>query len=493
MSPSIGFLGQTYSSRSKNISAQRTINFYPELNPQDSKSVIALIGTPGLDYFTAVGDVARGMHIFNGVMFVVAGSDLYSIASDGTVSSSLGTLSTSSGRVSMADNGIAASGIGGNQLMIVDGVAGYIYNVSTLTFSNISSNFPAGGASQVTYIDGYFVVIGTSTMNAYASELYDGLTWDALATSPISGAPDILQAVINSHQQIWFIKEYTAEVWYDAGVPTSTGFPFARVPGAVIDYGTVAPFSLVRAENTIFWVASQRNNDVGEFVGIVMLNGYQPQVISPPAINYQIGQMVDISDATSYSYSEGGHTFVVFTFPTGNATYVYDTTTEMWHERSFYSGVGLYTINRHVGDCYCFLNGKHYVSDYRNGNIYEMSSAYLDDNGTAIVSTRVAQHIYEQNELDNIFFSKLQVDLEVGTILDDTSLTGHVCSIASSSGKALVTLAAHGYSVNTIVTFQGSLPAGITDNINYYIIDENFTVNQFEISLTLGGAAVTLS
>ena len=490
----INFLGQTYSARSKSIDCQRSINFYPEVNPQDSKSVMSLVGTPGLNFFTTAAAIIRGAHIFNGVMFVVAGNTLYSISISGVLSSPLGTLGTSTGRVSMADNGIQSAGVGGNQLCIVDGVAGYIYDVSTSTFSVISSAFPPGGATQVTYIDGYFVVIGTNSMNAFASNLYDGTTWNGLATSPISGAPDFLRAVVNSHQQLFFMKEYTSEIWYDAAVPTTQGFPFARVSGAIIDYGIIAPFTLIRAENTLFWLASQRNNDVGEFVGIAMLNGYQPQIISPPAITYQISQMAAINDAVSYSYSEGGHTFVVFVFPTGNATYAYDTTTGMWHERSSYPGSGLYVIGRHIGDCYCFFNNKHYVSDYRNGNIYEMSSAFLDDNGNPIISTRVAQHIFDKGEYDYAFFSRLQIDMETGGGLPVAGFNQNTCTI-SIANPAVIVAANHGFNINDAVVFTttGALPTGLAINTTYYVIAAGYTTGQFEVSAVLGGAAVVTS
>ena len=48
-----------------------------------------------------------------------------------------------------------------------------------------------------------------------------------------------------------------------------------------------------------------------------------------------------LSDAFGYCYSDGGHTFYVLTFPSGNATWVYDATTAMWHERSTWTGESL--------------------------------------------------------------------------------------------------------------------------------------------------------
>ena len=46
--PIINFLGGTGKGRSNAIDTQSTINFYPELTGEGSKTNIALIGTPGL-------------------------------------------------------------------------------------------------------------------------------------------------------------------------------------------------------------------------------------------------------------------------------------------------------------------------------------------------------------------------------------------------------------------------------------------------------------
>ena len=418
----IPFCGPTYNARSLNIDASRSINFYPELNPQDAKSVMALIGTPGTALWQTTGqNQVRGMHPFGGMLYVVAGGKLYSISSVGAISNALGTLATSTGRVCMKDNGLAVSGVGGNQLMVTDGAAGYIYNVNTAAFSQISGGaWPSAGASMVEYIDGYFVICTPGSMSVYSSNLYDGTTWDSLSTAQISAAPDAVQTIANIHQQLWFIKQYTSEVWYDAGIATSVGFPFQRMPGVVIDYGTPAPFSAARGDNSLFFLANQRNNDAGEFVGVVEISGYVPQVVSPPAVTYQMSQYRTMNDAFGYCYSAEGHTFYVITFPSGNATWVYDATTQMWHERSTWTG-SPYAIGRHVSNCYANFNGLHLVGDWQNGNIYRMDSSLYTDNGNPLVSIRQAQHIADKQNLWNVFIHRLQIDMETG-VGDDGQL-----------------------------------------------------------------------
>ena len=299
--------------------------------------------------------------------------------------------------------------------MITDGVNGYILDVTTPpgAFSTVSGGGWPGNPTTLEYLDGYFIVGVAGSMSVYASNLYDGTTWGALAFSPVSGASDTVQCVINYAQQLWIIKQWTMEVWYDTGTAPSVGFPFSRESGAVIDYGTPAPWSAARGGNAFFFLANVRNNDGGEMVGVVMVQGYAPQVISPPAIVYQISQFSSISDAFGYCYSDSGHTFYVLTFPSANATFVYDETTKMWHERSTWTG-SPYAIGRHVGNCYAWFNGMHLVGDYASGNIYQMKTGVYQDNGNPLVSMRTAQVLWDKRDFKPIAIHRLDVDAEMG-------------------------------------------------------------------------------
>ena len=418
----IGFKPPTYYSRSGNIDYLGCVNFIPELIP-DGKGFVSLFGAPGTKLFANFGsNVIRGAHVFNGLIYVVEGNQLYSVNGSGVISDPLGTLNTSSGRVEMKDNGLASSSIGGNQLMIVDEGYGYIYDVSTDTFSLISGGgWPSSNASNLTYLDGYFIVSVRGGMSFYVSDLYDGTTWNALATSPVSASSDPIMALHDIHQQLWIIKENTSEVWYDAGIPTSQGSPFLRISGGVIDYGTYAKWSVARGDNTLFMLGSQRNNDMGQLVGVVRIVGYQAQVISPVAFNYKMRQFSTVADAYGYCYSDEGHTYYVLTFPSGNWTIVYDCSTNLWHERSSYSSPP-YQINRHVGNCYIHYNGKHYVADYRDGKVYEMASTYYDDAGQPLVSIAHFR-LSDKEKAGNFSIRRLFIDAETGVGVTSVDFT----------------------------------------------------------------------
>ncbi len=404
-------IGPGYLGRSSNVNASRCVNFYPEINSQDSKSIGSLVGTPGCLLYidTLLTDPVRGMHFFNNLIYFVAGKKLYSVDIAKNIfpiiNSGTGLqveLATTTGAISMADNGMYSVGGGvANQLAIADGQNLTVVNVSTFV-----TNIYAYPAKTVCFIGGYFVIdVGGAQYRV--STLYDGMSWPGLYISTADASPDNLQAVVNNHNELWLLGEYTSEIWYQAGTGNP---PFARM--SVIDYGCVAPHSVAKGSNTLFWLANQRN-DQGQLLGVGMANGYSVDIVSTQSINYQISKYSIVSDVIAYCYTDKGHEFYNITFPTANATWVYDITTKLWHERSLYTS-GPYVIGRHISNCYCHAWGKHYIGDYRVGKIYEMSENYYTDDGLQIASVRISSTFDDKSEGNNVFISKLQVDAETG-------------------------------------------------------------------------------
>ena len=427
----IPFLGPSYAGRSPNLDSSRCVNFFPELtqNP-NAKSPIALIGTPGLALYYDFGDnlgQVRMQHVFNGLLFIVIGSGCYSMDSSRTVTGPLFQLATASGLISASDNGVQVEGVGGNQMLIVDGVNGYIWDIvaNTVTVSssftgdsNLGvSNFPSS-PSMVAYMDGYFIV-SNSTMSFFVSDLYDGTSWSGLAVASANAASDTIMLPFNLSQELYLIKEYTTEIFFDNGTPTSQGCPFTRRSGAVLDFGTPSHMTVARVPGGVMMLGSVRTNDLPEFVGVILVAGYTPTVVSTEAITFRISRF-NIADSFAYVYSDGGHIFYVLTFPTDNATFVYDVTTGMWHERSSYITGDKYQVNRHLASTYSKFNGLSIVSDYRSGKLYEMNINFLDDAGQPIVSFVVAPTITDKEEtMENVFISRLIIDSETGVGTSD--------------------------------------------------------------------------
>jgi hypothetical protein len=106
-------------------------------------------------------------------------------------------------------------------------------------------------------------------------------------------------------------------------------------------------------------------------------NGYTGQRISTHAVEWQIQQYTDMSDAIGYTYQQDGHAFYVLVFPNADTTWVYDVSTQAWHERAGWTN-GSFT--RHRSNCQVAFNGEVAVGDFENGNIYAFDmSVYADD------------------------------------------------------------------------------------------------------------------
>ncbi len=407
--PELAFVGPTYAGRSPNLDASRCVNFFPELSPSaDHKSFAALVGTPGTVLRATLPKApVRALHVFNGVRYAVGGDTLYSLSADHSVSI-LGTLGTHQGPVSMCDNGVSGAGsVGGNQLLLCDGAQKYVFSLLTGALTTV-----LGASDVATFLDGYFVANVAGTMSYQVSDLYDGTVWNALASSPVASSPDSLKAVASLAQQLWCIKEYTAEVWYDAGVPTSQGSPFLRLSGAVVDVGTPAPYSVARGANSLFWLAQERTGNGAALFGAVQLSGYQPLPITPPGIVWRWSQYARVDDAIGWCQAAEGHVFYWLTFPTANATWVYDATTKMWHERS--SVAPFVTQGRHLANCYAAWNGTHYVGDYNSGRLLELRGDAYTDAGNPIISIRTTPHQFDRGNLKNFTVRRLVVDAEGG-------------------------------------------------------------------------------
>lgn len=390
------FVGPSYSARVKNLDAQQCINLYPELGGQSSKTVAALIGTPGLSLWTTLaGGVIRGILKFDATTsIVVAGANVWKVLSDGT-STLLGAIPLATTPVSMASNGTT--------VMLVTGAYGYFITPSTGAFAQIT-NTAFTGADVVYFIDGYFIFNKPGTGQFQITSLY-GTDIDALDFATAEGSPDLLLTLIVDHREVWLLGENSTEVYFNSG---NADFPFERIQGAFIEQGCAAKFSAAKMDNSVFWLSA---DDRGR--GMVMRAvGYQPQRVSDHALEYAIGQMSRIDDAVAYTYQQEGHSFYVLNFPTANQTWVFDAATNMWHQRAWRNPADG-SLNRHRAWCQMSFINENIVGDWENGNLYRLDLDVFTDNGALIPRIRSCPHLSDPDYRWQIFDS-LQIDMQTG-------------------------------------------------------------------------------
>jgi hypothetical protein len=389
----IPFLGQAYQTRTAVAASQTAINIFPELTEGNSDEVGGFLGTPGLSLvFQGVVAEVRGIHVArDGFLYAVIGSTVYRIASDFT-STTLGTLPNSAGRVSITSNEtqVAFAHQSGWHWVAFTGTA-------------IAAVTGAPSSSILTEQDQY-ALFTTSNGGLFGiTSVGDLSTIDPLDVADAEGDPDNLIGILSDHREVWLGGTKTIEIWSDTGAAL---FPFERQPGGFIEMGLAAGRSFTKLDGSVWWLGADSNGK-----GIVYRSsGYTPIRISTHAIEYAINQYSDISDAIGLSYQEEGHNFYVLTFPTGDATWVYDTAAKGWHQRAWLDPNGL--LHRHRTNCYATFNGKHLVGDWQNGRIYQMSLDVYTDNGDEIYRERA----FDLPEYENqrIRLDKLQVFATIG-------------------------------------------------------------------------------
>jgi hypothetical protein len=395
-------LGSSYVARSINAADNRMVNLFPEVIPEGGKELGFLNRAPGLKFQQTIGTGpirALWAHQTNGSDFyVVSGTEFYKVTGLTATPTKLGDV-TGTGPVSIADNG--------TQIFLACNGPSYIYNEVTNVFAQITDpDFP--GAVTVGYLDGYFVFNEPNSQKIWVTELLDGTSVDPLDFASAEGSPDGLVAVNVDHREAWLFGTDSIEVWYDAG---QADFPLTRIQGAFNEIGCVAAFSIAKLDNGLFWLGTDARGQ-----GIVYrANGYTGVRVSTHAIEYAIAQYGNISDAIAYTYQQEGHAFYVLTFPSANATWVYDVATQAWHERAGWNtATGEFT--RHRSNCQCNFGGNTVVGDYENGNIYTLDLDVYADNGGIQKWLRSWRALPTgQNNLKRTAQHSLQLDCESGT------------------------------------------------------------------------------
>ena len=200
----------------------------------------------------------------------------------------------------------------------------------------------------------------------------------------------------------------------------------------------MAALSVKRFDNSIAWLGRDEHG----YGRIMRLgNNYAPEVISPPAINYQISTYADVSDAFAFTMRWQGHEWYVITFPSvvhgggleNGTTWVFDAVSKEWFQWRFGSNF------RHMANCAASLPFDYVggptapfivIGDYRgddtaaHSNLYYLSETTYTDYDETVVGppanviniNRERTTVHVNLEQDRTRITSLQLDcLEGGS------------------------------------------------------------------------------
>lgn len=460
----ISVLGQSYTTRNPAVHNDVCCNYYPEkitkddnsLQPQQQIPACVLYPTPGsISRLSGSTGSVRGMLTYAGKIYAVINTSLVILTqnSDNSLTAAFTTGSTipGTGPVSLISNGNL-----GNQILICNGTSTkYYLTLATSVVAPVTD--PANVVtSQCTYQQGYGIMAQSGTNQWWITNLEDFSTINSLNFASAYTKPDPIVAVFVLKLYIIIFTQTGAEIWQNTGLVTIAGqvttFPYTNVVGSYLEQGLVSPFGICLSVNTLYWIT--RNERGGGQVarvgggGLVILS---PEIVSTHPIEELLLSLPTISDCISYAYQDGGHEFVVFTFPTGNATIVYDVSDNAWHQRS---STGTSTIGRHFSNCYANLGGVHYVGDSVSTGIYEMSRPCLTEkgtthtNGTPIYREIQSQHLVSENKRQSIL--RLEADVMTNPASSGTT-QGQIQLFTSRDG---------GHTYNTYPSLNFGFSAG---------------------------------
>lgn len=407
---------QSYQSRSVDVQGQRLINMYSEALPSGSEYPFLITSRNGLNEIAlvyTVGDVQgaiRGMRVFGESLYVVVSKYIYRVDTDYSIHR-VAIIYDDSYPVFIEDNFVELIFMtkSGNVVVLdasdVPQALTYTFTASSMTFA-YQSVLSSDAALRAIYVG---ALADASILDPINPE-------DTLSVEATSDA--VVRVLFASNSLIAF-KERSVQFFY---LDTNTGIWQPDVSRNISTIGIAGAFAVVHFNNQVFWLG---NDSI-----IYTLNNYSAQKISTPAIDYAIEGYETISDCNCYAFVESGHKFIAFDFRSGDATWVYDIESNLWHERT--------TFNKNrweINSCVVW-NNKVIMGSSENQKLYELKRGiYKDGDGVFIERTVHTPPIAINKK--NVFHSMIQLDTQeaVGDITGDYIDPQVMMSYSDTAGR----------------------------------------------------------
>lgn len=353
--------GASYQSRSRPLSSQRTINWYPQASQQTKEPFVLLPFAGLLNKGNAVG-VDRGFHRMAEILYQVKGASLFEISESGA--HTLRGAINGADRCIMADDGI--------NLFIVSATGVYQYSTDTSSVTLVTDTNIVG-AQSVDFINNQFLY--TKTRLTTVSNVADGSSASGLNAIGEETEPDNMVRDFVFDEIIYRFGVRSIVAWYNSGVGSP---PIEKLQGRIFQVGLGAIHSVVRTDEAMYWLGDDNR--------IYRSSAGAKEAISTDPISNEIASFSTVSDAIGSTFTIGGQNFYCITFPTGNKTFILNETLgELgWAELSSGTDYARYQGNSFI-ECY----GKTYVADADNGNVYTLDLDTYTNNGDSIRRERV--------------------------------------------------------------------------------------------------------
>jgi hypothetical protein len=388
MQVTINLTGGSYKHKSLPVSAQRTINFIPQVvDDPITKNKYILNSFVGQKLFSTVAGKSRGMFFHKGLLYRVVGNNLYSVLNNGT-HNLLG---------SVPGNDKCIFDALDNKVIFIADRKAFVFDGSSLTQITDSDLDPPDSVAVLNkhaIFDGNFDQFVVSNAG-------DPFTIDGLNYAAAESKADNLIRCYAFDQSVYMFGETTIEQWWNSGVGKP---PFDRVEGSIINIGLGGILGVCSNLNYIYFFGNDRK--------VYRMKGSSVEPVTNQVLVQEFSSYTTVSDVRLWSMDIDNINYVVVSFPTANRTWCYIQGGDWFEWSSGTSG------GRNRADGYVYAYNKHLVEDYENGNIYELTSDVYTENNNEILRQR------DSAPLDGAIFgypgkkitmNELIINIETGT------------------------------------------------------------------------------
>ena len=320
------------------------------------------VDRPALSSFASIGSFAvEGLFYFSGHLVAVTGDRrIWKITSTGAVTEITGTPLAGGSRPVFASDGDFLAIAGGNSPQKWDGAS----NASPMDGSPPSCKF-------ISILDSYWVthLIDDQEFRFAGPTAPTRLTWTSADFFQAEGLADNVKSQAVLMRELYAFGEESTEIFQNFGDAST---PFRRT--FFIDKGILAPYSVVQADNTLFWFDSGRR--------FVRMTDRTPVEISTPYSSV-LKRMTTVDDCWAARIDIDGFFLIAWTFPTEQRTLVFDYKKNEWCEWDCFSDGQSTRFKMHS---YAFVKAwnKHFVGDPNTGSVYELSFDNKTDGDSAL-------------------------------------------------------------------------------------------------------------
>jgi hypothetical protein len=223
--------------------------------------------------------------------------------------------------------------------------------------------------THLAYLDGYWIAFLEDDQEMRFAGPTAALreVWDTSNFFAAESNPDPLRAIVRNQRELFAMGRESIEIFQNFG---DTSVPF-RPTLSIDEHGLGdSTYSLVKADNTLWWFDSINRQ-------VKKLDGRTPTFISSPFDRVFRG-LETVSDCIGARVDVGGYYVLVWTFPEEQRSFAFDYKNQQWSEWTGYQG------DREVrfrGNTFVHAKAwnKTIVGDYRNGTLWELSTAAKQD------------------------------------------------------------------------------------------------------------------